>query len=64
MKVAFGRNFFFWKDGSDDNIPRTFKVLKIKSKSLFIYQASAGNYVVRKNEQGKLCGLRFSKVFF
>ena len=44
--------------------PRTFKVLKIKSKSLFIYQASAGNYVVRKNEQGKLCGLRFSKVFF
>ena len=32
--------------------------------SFFLSKASSGHYVIRKSEQGKLCGLRFFTFFF
>ena len=34
------------------------------SDHIFLSKASSGHYVIRKSEQGKLCGLRFFTFFF
>ena len=34
------------------------------SDHTFLSKASSGHYVIRKSEQGKLCGLRFFTFFF